>query len=66
MCANFQAKRKTLPFFAQIFPKGNLELEIHKNNVGIRISILEIPAYQFSDKTHNFDFFGPNLPKNEF
>ena len=22
--------------------------------------------YQFSDKTNNFDFFGPNLPKNEF
>ena len=43
MCANFQAKRKTLPFFAQICPKGSLELEIHKTNVGIRISILEIP-----------------------
>ena len=22
--------------------------------------------YQFSDKTDNFDFLGPNLPKNEF
>ena len=23
-------------------------------------------VYQFSDKTDNFDFLGPNLPKNEF
>ena len=22
--------------------------------------------YQFSDKTDNFDFLGPNLPKSEF
>ena len=65
MRANFQAKRKNLSFFAQICPKGNLELEIHKT-VGIRISMLEILVCQFSDKMHNFDFFGPNLPKNEF
>ena len=44
MCANFQAKWTTLPFFAQIFPKGNLELEIHKANAGIRINILKIPV----------------------
>ena len=65
MRVNFQAKRKTLSFFAQICPKGNLELETHKT-VGIRISILEIPVYQFSDKMRNLEFFGPNLPKNEF
>ena len=43
MSAKFQAKQTTLPFLAQICPKRNLELEIHKTNVGIRISILEIP-----------------------
>ena len=42
MYANFQAERTTLPFLAQICLKGNLELEIHKTNVAIRISILEI------------------------
>ena len=40
MCANFQLKRTTLTFLAQM--------------------------YQFSDKTNNFEFMGPNLPKNEF
>ena len=44
MCANFKAKRTTLTFLAQIWPKRNLELEIHKTNVGIRISILKIPC----------------------
>ena len=43
MCANFQGKHTTLTFLAQICPRGNLELEIQKTNVGIRISILEIP-----------------------
>ena len=43
MCVNFQAKWRTLTFLAQICPKENLELEIQKANVGIRISILEIP-----------------------
>ena len=44
MCANFQGKHTTLTFLAQIRPRGNLELEIQKTNVGIRISILEIPC----------------------
>ena len=43
MCVNFQAKRTTLIFLAQICPKANLKFEIKKNDVGIRISILEIP-----------------------
>ena len=66
MCANFKAKRRTLTFLAQICPKRNLELAIHKTNVEIRISILDIPYVPISDKTHNFNFFAPNLPKNEF
>ena len=58
-CVNFQLKQTTLTFLAQICPKRNLKLQIHKTNVGIRISIL------FSVKTDNFDFFGPNLLKRK-
>ena len=44
MCANFQAKQTTLTFLARFCPKVNLELEIQKTNIGITISILEIPC----------------------
>ena len=44
VCANFQAKPKALVFSAQICLKTDLGLEIQKPNVGIRISILEIPC----------------------
>ena len=44
VCANSLAKRATLTFSTQICPKMDLGLEIHKTNVAIRISILEIPC----------------------
>ena len=44
MCANFQAKQTNLTFLAQICPKMDFWLEIHKTNAGIRISIIEIPC----------------------
>ena len=66
MCANFQAEQTILTFFAQICTKVDIGLEIQKAIVGIRISIFEIPLCQFSDKTRNFDFSSPNLPKNRF
>ena len=73
MCANFPAKRTTLTFWPRFAPKMDFGLEIQKTDVEIRISILEmcVPicryyVCQFSGKTYNFDFFGPNLPKNEF
>ena len=44
MCVNFQLKRTTLTFLAQICPKRKLGFEIQETNVGIRISILEIPC----------------------
>ena len=66
MCVNFQLKRTTLNFLAQICPKRKLGFEIHKTNVGIRINTLRYQMYQFSDKTSNFEFLGPNLPKNGF
>ena len=43
MSANFQAKRTTFTFSAQICPKMDFGLETQKSNVGIGISILEIP-----------------------
>ena len=62
MCANFQLKRATLTFLAQICPKRKLGFEIQKINVGIRISILEIPCVP----CENSEFLGPNLPKSKF
>ena len=44
MYANSQAKRTALNCLAQICPKMDLGLEIQKTNVGIKISILEIPC----------------------
>ena len=41
MCANFQSKWTTLNFLAQICPKKNLGFETEKNNVGIRINIVQ-------------------------
>ena len=44
MCVNFPLKRTTLTFLAQICPKRKLGFEIQKTNVGIKISIFEIPC----------------------
>ena len=44
MCANFQAKRTTLTFLAQIFPKMDLGFEIQKTKVRTKISIFKIPC----------------------
>ena len=55
MCPNFQLKRTTLTFLAQIFPKRRLGFEIQKTNIGIRISILEIPCVPI------FRIFGPKF-----
>ena len=42
--ANFHVNRTTLTFLAQICPKLGLRLQIQKTNVGIRITILQIPC----------------------
>ena len=44
MCANFQLKRTTLTFLVQICPTRKSGFKIPKTNVGIRISILDIPC----------------------
>ena len=41
MCVDFQSKWKTLNFWAQICPKKDLGFKTEKNNVGIRINIVE-------------------------
>ena len=66
MCVNVQLKRTTLTFLAQICPKRKLGFEIQKTNVGIRISIFEIPCVPIFRQMDNFDFLGPTLPKNGF
>ena len=66
MCANFQSKWIILTFSAQICPKMDLGFKILKTNVGIRISILEIPHLSFSGKTDNFDFSDKICAKMDF
>ena len=44
VCTNFLAKEIALTLLAKICPKMDLGLEIQKNKVGIRISILDIPC----------------------
>ena len=41
ICANLQSKWTALKFSAQICPKKNLGFETEKNNVGIRINIVQ-------------------------
>ena len=54
MRANFQAKWIALTSLAQICPKIDLGLEIQKTNVGIRISILEIPCVPIFRQNEQF------------
>ena len=44
----------------------DLGFKILKTNVGIRISILEIPHLSFSGKTDNFDFSDKICAKMDF
>ena len=64
MC-QFSGKTDNIDLFGPNLTKMDFGSEIQKNNVRIRISILEIPFVRFSSKNDNLDFFGPNLPKNE-
>ena len=61
MCASFQAKWTTLPFFAQICPKMDLWLETQETNAGIRISILEIPCVPIFRENEQLRFFRPKF-----
>ena len=61
MCTNFQLKQTTLTFLVQICPKRKLVFEIQKTNVGIRISILEIPFVPIFRQNEQFWSFGPKF-----
>ena len=61
MCANFQLKRTTLTFLAQICPKRKLGFEIQKTNIGIRISILEILCEPIFRQNGQLWIFGPKF-----
>ena len=61
MCVNFQSKQTTLTFLAQICPKRKLGFEIQKTNVGIRISILEIPCVPIFRQNGQLWIFGPKF-----
>ena len=54
-----------MTFSAKICPKMDIGLKIEGNNVGIRISILEIPCVPIFRQNGQLCLFCPNLPKNE-
>ena len=64
--ANFQPNWTALSFSVQICPKMNLVLKFRKLILEQESAISRLHVYQFSGKTNNFDFFGPNLPQNGF
>ena len=61
MCANFQLKRTHLTFSSQICPKMKLRFEITKTNVGVRISIFEIPCVLIFRQNRKLWLFGPKF-----
>ena len=64
MCANFQSKRTTLTFSAQICPKMHFGVGISKNlSLDSESPSPRYHVCQFSVKMDNFDFFGLNLGK---
>ena len=58
---NFLAKLKTLNILAQICLKIDSELEILKANVGMRISILELPYLTIFRQHRQLLLFWPKL-----
>ena len=58
MCANFQS---TLSFSAQICPKKNLGFETEKNNVGIRINVVERLCVPIFSQTGQLWLFRPKF-----
>ena len=63
MCAKFQSKWTILNFSAQIYPKKDLELEIEKSNVRIRINIVETLCANFQPNWTTLTLFAQICPK---
>ena len=64
VCSSFQSKQRA--FSAQIYPKMDFGLEIQEINVGIRISILEIPCVPIFRQSGQLWFFWPKFALNGF
>ena len=65
MCAHVQSKWTTLKFSAQICLKKDLGFETEKNNVGIRINIVETLCVPIFSQTGQLTltFFAQIFPK---
>ena len=61
MRTNFQAKQTTLTFFGPSLPKNGFWVAIQKTNVGIKISILEIPFVSIFKKKRQLWLFQPKF-----
>ena len=67
MCTNFQTKWTTLSFWPQICWKMDFGGRNFRNlSLNSESASLRYYVHQFSNKTDNFYFLGPNLPKNGF
>ena len=55
-----------MTFLDQTCPKSKLRFEIQETNVGIRISILEIPCVPILRQSRQLLVFGPKFAKNGF
>ena len=62
----FRQNKKFWLFWPKFAQKGNKDLKFRKLILEEESASLWYHGYQFSDKTDNFDFLGPNLPKINF
>ena len=60
-CANFQLKQTNLTLFGPNLPKKKIRIWIPKTNVGVRISILEIPCAPIFRQNRQRWIFGPKF-----
>ena len=59
--STFRQNEQLWLFWSKFAQKRNLKLEIHKTNVGIRISILEIPCVPIFRQNRQLWIFGPKF-----
>ena len=66
VCSHFLPKQRDLTFSPQIWSKTNLELEIQKTNVAIRISTLKIICMPVFRQKEQLWLFPPKFTKKAF
>ena len=62
----FRQNKQLLLFWHKFAQKGIYIWKFIKIMLELESASLRYHVYQFSDKTNNFEFLVPNLPKNEF